>query len=289
VRVLVTGANGQLGRAFVAAKPAHAHLIALTHGELDIADERATDERIAASRPDVIINAAAYTSVDRAEREPEKARRVNVEGARNVATAAQRTRARLVHVSTDYVFDGEASTPYRPDARTNPLNVYGRTKLDGEQAVRSCAPERSMIVRTAWLYAGAGVNFMRTILNRLRDNGEAHVVADQIGTPTSASSLARVLWRVVELGELSGIHHWTDSGVASWYDFAVAIAEEGVAAGLLPDSVAVGPIGTVDYPTPAVRPRFSVLDKSSLVQATGLRPPHWRVSLRAELRQFEYA
>ena len=289
MKILLTGAGGQLGRALKTRAPAGATLVALAHGECDIADRDATREVLARERPDVIVNAAAYTAVDRAEREPEAAQRANVEGPGILAAEARRLGARLLHVSTDFVFDGESSAPYRPDAQPHPLNVYGRTKLQGEERVRSELPDASVIVRTGWLYGASGANFMRSILNRLRDKGEARVVADQIGTPTSTTSLAAVLWRIVERGEIRGIHHWSDAGVASWYDFAVAIAEEAVATGLVQAGVSVTPISTAEYPSATVRPRFSVLDKASLIAATGLQPPHWRVALRNELRHFSYA
>ena len=232
----------------------------------------------------VVINAAAYTAVDKAESDADTAQRINAEGPGHLAAAARESGARLIHISTDFVFDGAASVPYRPDSPTHPLSVYGKTKRDGERAVLETLPEQSVIVRTAWVYGATGANFVRTMLRVMRANGAARVVADQVGTPTAARYLAELLWRIAGQADISGIHHWTDAGVASWYDFAVAIAEEGAELGLLPPETTVAPITTDDYPTPARRPSYSVLDKRSLAPY-GLSPIHWRKRLRAVLKE----
>jgi dTDP-4-dehydrorhamnose reductase len=286
MRILITGASGQVGRALVSAAPATSQVLSVSHKELDIGDAKAVSEYFRLHSPDIVVNAAAYTAVDRAESEPDLAHRVNGEGPRHLAAAARDTGARLVHISTDFVFDGTGSVPYRPDAPTGPLNVYGVTKLAGEKAVLETLPGRSVVVRTAWVYAAEGTNFMRTMLRVMNANRAVRVVADQVGTPTAARSLAEVLWKAVEHPEITGIHHWTDAGVASWYDFAVAIAEEGAGLGLVPGDVTVAPIATADYPTPARRPSYSVLDKSSLT-SLGLVPAHWRVRLRGVLGEMK--
>ena len=283
MKVLITGAGGQLGRTLLETKPADVETIACTHGDLDIGAVDAVRDAIGTHRPAVIINAAAYTAVDKAESEAALAQRINAEGPGHLATAANACGARLIHVSTDFVFDGAASTPYRPESATNPLGVYGRTKRDGELAVLDALPERSVTVRTAWVYAPFGSNFVRTMLRVMRANGTVRVVADQVGTPTAACSLAEVLWQIAGNGTIRGTHHWTDAGVASWYDFAVAIAEEGARLNLLPPDVTVTPITTADYPTPARRPAYSVLDKRSLA-SLGLNPIHWRKRLRDVLK-----
>jgi dTDP-4-dehydrorhamnose reductase len=287
-KVLITGAGGQVGRALLDAAPDNLEVVACTHAELDIGAGEAVRECIGRHRPAVIINAAAYTAVDKAESEPEAAERINAEGPGHLAAAARKYGARLIHISTDFVFDGAAGVPYRPDSATNPLSVYGRTKLDGERTVLEALPERSAIVRTAWVYAAAGANFLRTMLRIMRANGSVRVVADQVGTPTAARFLAETLWRIAADSEIRGIHHWTDAGVASWYDFAVAIAEEGGQLGLLPPDIGVTPITTAEYPTPARRPAYSVLDKRSLAPY-GLVPIHWRRRLRAVMRQIPSA
>ena len=287
-KVLITGAGGQVGRLMLETRPADVEVIACTHADLDIGAREAVRDCVGRNRPAVIINAAAYTAVDKAESEAETAQRINADGPGYLAAAARECGARLIHISTDYVFDGAASVPYRPDSATNPLSVYGRTKRDGERAVLEALPEHSTIVRTAWVYAAAGANFVRTMLRVMRANGAVRVVADQVGTPTAARSLAETLWRIAGAPEIRGIHHWTDAGVASWYDFAVAIAEEGAALGLLPPEISVTPITTADYPTPARRPAYSVLDKRSLA-AHGLTPIHWRKRLRAVLKEIPSA
>lgn len=287
-RVLITGAGGQVGRALLAAVPDGFEAVACTHADLDIGAGKSVRECVGLHRPAVIINAAAYTAVDKAESEPDAAQRINAAGPGYLAAAARECGARLIHISTDFVFDGAASAPYRPDAVTNPLSVYGRSKRDGEQAVLQALPVHSTIVRTAWVYAATGANFVRTMLRIMGANGAARVVADQVGTPTAARSFAEALWRIAGNPDIRGIHHWSDAGVASWYDFAVAIAEEGAELGLLPPEVAVTPIATADYPTPAHRPAYSVLDKRSLAPY-GLVPIHWRKCLRTVLKEIRSA
>ncbi len=277
-----------MGRSLLESSPAGAEVKGCTHADLDITDGAAVQEYIGRHRPDVIVNAAAYTAVDQAESEREPARRVNTEGPRHLAVAARESGARLIHLSTDYVFDGAASVPYRPQAATNPLSVYGTTKRDGERAVLETWPDRSVIVRSAWVYAASGANFVRTMLRVMRSQGSVRVIADQVGTPTAASSLAQALWQIAERPEIRGIHHWTDAGVASWYDFAVAIAEEGAQLNLVPPSVTVTPIATEEYPTAARRPAYSVLDKRSLA-SLGLTPLHWRERLRRVLEGMAHA
>lgn len=284
MKILVTGSEGQIGRALLASVPGETEVIACPHRDLEISDERAVRKCIDRHAPDVVINAAAYTAVDRAESEPELARCVNSDGPRHLAHAACDAGSRLIHISTDFVFDGASSVPYPPEAATHPLNVYGATKRAGEEAVLGVLPERSVIVRTAWVHAARGANFVTTMLRLMATRGSVSVVADQVGTPTSAGSIAAAIWRIVALPGLGGICHWTDAGVASWYDFAVAISEEGADLGLLSSGVVVRPISTADYPTKARRPSYSVLDKKSSQDALALQPVHWRVNLRAVLR-----
>ena len=287
MKVLVTGAGGQVGRMLRETRPAGVELIACTHAQLDIGDAAAVRETVRRERPAAIINAAAYTAVDKAESEPELARRINGAAPGYLAAGAGECGARLIHLSTDFVFDGQGSSPYRPEAPTRPLSVYGTTKRDGERAVLEALPDRSVIVRTAWVYAAEGANFMRTMLRLMGERGAVRVVADQVGTPTAARPLAEALWQIAARPEIRGIHHWTDAGVASWYDFAAAIAEEGGALGLLPPTVTVTPIATEDYPTPARRPSYSLLDKRSLA-ALGFTQAHWRQRLRETLKALSH-
>jgi len=288
MKVLITGAQGQLGRALRASAPEHVELLAVTRAELDIADAAAVQRLVGDFKPNVIINAAAYTLVDKAETEVAAAEQGNVAGPLNLAQAALAlTGTRLLHVSTDFVFDGSRSTPYPPDAAPAPLGIYGQTKLAGEQAVRAELGERALIVRTAWVYDADGKNFLRTMLRLMNERGAVRVVADQVGTPTSAQSLAQVLWSFAARADLGGIFHWTDAGLASWYDFAVAIAEEAVACGLLKTPPTVTPIATHEFPTPVRRPAYSVLDKSATHAALGIPPVHWRVRLREVMRHVQ--
>jgi dTDP-4-dehydrorhamnose reductase len=287
VKVLVTGAQGQVGRCLLASAPTGVTTIGLTRAQLDVGDADAVNRALEQHRPSVIINAAAYTAVDRAETEVEAARRVNGQGPRHLARAAGAQGARLLHISTDFVFDGRAGVPYAPDAPTAPLGVYGLTKLEGEQAVRELLPQASVVLRTAWVYAAQGANFLRTMLRVMAETRQVRVVADQIGTPTAADSLAAVLWGLAQRPELSGVHHFTDAGVASWYDFAMAIGEEATLLGLLPPGIKVAAISTADYPTPARRPAYSVLDKRTLLAVLPLEHHHWRVSLRRVLQSLQ--
>ena len=287
MRALITGANGQVGRSLASEAPGGTELLTCSHQDLDIADAAAVSHYVSQHKPDVIINTAAYTAVDRAESEPDRARRINADGPRYLAEAARSSGARLIHLSTDFVFDGAASVPYSPEAVPNPLNVYGATKLAGERAALETLAGRCVVLRTAWVYAAVGSNFVRTMLRVMKANGSARVVADQVGTPTAARALAATLWQIVAKPEISGIHHWTDAGTASWYDFAVAVAEEGALLGLVGADVAVTPIATTDYPTPARRPSYSVLDKTSLT-SRGFVQLHWRKQLRSVLREIAH-
>ncbi|HEY1879952.1 MAG TPA: dTDP-4-dehydrorhamnose reductase [Caulobacteraceae bacterium] len=281
MKVILTGAAGQVGRALADAAPAGWRLTALTRSDLDIGDEAAVARVVETLAPDLIVNAAAYTAVDRAESEPDLAFRINRDGAGHLAAASRRSGARLIHLSTDFVFDGTAGRPYSPKDLTGPLGVYGASKLAGEQAVAAAAPE-ALILRTAWVYGPVGSNFLATMLRLMASRPELGVVADQVGTPTSTLSLASAIWTLAGK-EACGIWHYTDAGAATWYDFAVAIAEEAVAAGLLAKAPPVRPISTEDYPVPARRPAYSVLDKSATFALLGEPAPHWRVALRAVL------
>jgi dTDP-4-dehydrorhamnose reductase len=278
MKVLITGAGGQLGQALQASAPAGARLVPLGHGDLDIGDATAVSKCIAGEAPDLIVNAAAYTAVDKAENEEAQAYRINAQAPGYLASAARAEGARFVHVSTDFVFDGTSGIPYAPDHPTAPLGVYGASKRAGEQAVTAVDPD-ALILRTAWVYGVTGHNFVRTMLRLMAERDEVRVVSDQIGTPTFAGSLAGAIW-ALEARRARGIHHWTDSGAASWYDFAVAIQEEALVIGLISRAIPVVPIATSDYPTPAKRPSYSVLDKRGAIALVGAPPPHWRVNLR---------
>ncbi|PXW76288.1 dTDP-4-dehydrorhamnose reductase [Blastomonas natatoria] len=280
MKVLIVGGKGQLGRGLAATAPADAEIVSHDIDTLDIGDADALRACVSDVKPATLFNAAAYTAVDKAESEEALALVVNGTAVGTLADAARSVGARFIHVSTDFVFDGTSGIPYAPDAAPNPVSAYGRTKLAGEQA----AGPDALIVRTAWVYAPTGGNFVRTMLRLMKERPEVRVVADQIGTPTYAPDLARALWTLAARG-VTGIHHYTDAGAASWYDFAVAIQEEALAIGLLDKAVPVMPIATSDYPTPARRPHYSVLDKTSAYAALGGPAPHWRSNLRIMLRE----
>lgn len=282
-RVLVTGAGGQLAIELERWAPDGVEVTSLGADRLDITSAAQIGAAFAMARPQVVFNAAGYTAVDLAETDSETADRVNHRAVDALRSACDAFGARLVHVSTDYVFDGRSCRPYLAGDETNPLSVYGRTKRDGEiAALRSPS---SLVVRTAWLYGAHGKNFMRTMVRLMQDRDEVRVVADQIGTPTTAAGLARALWALAAR-EATGIHHWTDAGVASWYDFAAAIRDEGAAIGLGTERARIVPIRTADYPTAAHRPPMSVLSKDATWALLGGAGVHWRDGLRETISEF---
>ena len=284
--ILVTGAAGQLGRELQLTAPPGVDCVALSRDALDICDPAAIRPRLDTLAPRCVINAAAYTAVDQAESEPARARLVNAEGPAVLAQACAASGIRLVHVSTDFVFDGSSGTPYGPDARPAPLGEYGRSKLLGEQAV-AAAGGQFVVVRTGWVYSRFGGNFVLTMLRLMAQREALSVVCDQVGTPTWARGLARFLWLAATRDACSGTYHWSDAGVCSWYDFALAIAEEAAAIDLLERVPQVRPIPAVQYPTPAVRPAYSVLDKGRSWGDFELEGEHWRSQLRAMLLDYK--
>lgn len=288
MKILVLGGGGQVARAVAQAAPAQHQVLVRSRGELDITDPTALAQSLAECGPDWVINGAAYTAVDLAEKEAAAAQAVNETAPGLLARATARAECRLLHLSTDFVFDGAANQAYRPDDRPNPLSVYGATKLGGERQVLEHARD-ALVVRTAWVYAATGRNFALTMLRLMRERDEVRVVADQIGTPTWAHGLAQALWGLIDAGTAGGIYHWTDLGVASWYDFAVAIQDEALTRGLLSRTVPVVPIATAAYPTPARRPAFSVLDTTATRAVVTPPALHWRHNLRKMLDELRAA
>lgn len=277
LRIIVTGANGQLGRELMLRSDPDYELIGFGRAELDITDLKQCRAVLAQIKPDAVIHCAAYTAVDRAETDADSAYQVNAAGSRNIAIAAREVGAKLVFVSTDYVFDGSSAVPYNEYDRPNPITVYGKSKLAGEQLVQTLH-DRYFIVRTAWVYGAHGANFVRTMLRLGEAGGTVRVVSDQFGSPTYTADLAQMLLTLVAT-EAYGIYHATNSGSCSWYEFAAAIFEEG---GL---SSKVEPCTTAEFPRPAPRPAYSVLDHSA-IRANGLPPMrHWREALRDFMQQ----
>lgn len=279
MKVVITGKGGQLAWELEQLAPKGYEVISVGINELDITNESLVFDFITNTKPDLVVNAAAYTAVDQAEEDTEIAYAVNELGTKYLANACKKIKARILHVSTDFVFDGSNTTPYQTDSAPNPINVYGASKLAGDIALRNILPETSVIVRTAWVYSVNGNNFVKSMLHLMEEKPQLGIIYDQVGTPTWAKGLAQWLWAVAEKPEVSGLYHWTDAGIASWYDFAVAIQELGIEKGLLKEAIPVLPIPTSAYPTPAKRPAFSVIDKSTAEAISGLNTVHWRKQL----------
>lgn len=283
MKVLITGASGQLGFALqktktVFAEHAELELVALTRADLDLAKPETMADVLNRFSPNAIINAAAYTAVDKAESDLQLAQTVNAEAVKQLAIWCETNKATLIHVSTDFVFDGKKSSPYDIADQTNPIGVYGKTKLQGEAfALNQC--KSAYVVRTGWVYGEHGANFAKTILRLAGEREQLGIVSDQIGTPTYATHLADMLWQLLLKKPAQRIWHFSDAGAASWYDFAVAIVEQACVHSILARKPIIKPIGTLDYPTPAQRPAFSVLNKKSTWDDLNITPVHWQVAL----------
>ena len=297
MRIVLTGITGQVGAELNRLLHANSRyqVIGLDRQALDLAQPDKIGDAIALLQPHLIINPAAYTAVDKAETEVELAHRVNAEAPAQLAQAAEDLKIPLIHVSTDYVFNGQQSTPYRETDPTDPLGVYGKTKLLGEQGICD-RTQRFIILRTAWVYGTeGGGNFVKTMLRLGAEREEMRIVADQIGSPTWAREIAGAIAALIpklttnQASELCGTYHFTNSGVASWYDFAVVIFEEAQQIELPLKVQQVTPITTADYPTPARRPAYSVLHCAKIATVLGTSPPHWRQSLRQMLRDYVQA
>ena len=281
MRALVLGAAGQVGRALAASAPPSHECVLLGRAELDICQPKQVLERVREARCDWVVNAAAYTAVDAAEDDAVAAQAVNADAVAGIAAAAQANDARLLQLSTDFVFDGAQGRAYEPDSTVRPLSVYGRTKLEGER--HALGMPGGYVLRTSWVYASTGRNFVTTMLRLMREREQVSVVSDQIGCPTWATGLARTVWVILGASPRQRLLHWCDAGVASWYDFAVAIQEEALQRGLLVRKIPIRPIASSEYPTRATRPAFSVLDCRSTAQALGIGAAHWRAQLRIML------
>lgn len=279
---LICGANGQLGRELQAVIPAHTTAKAFGHEALDITNRAAIERLLDAHAITTVINAAAYTAVDRAESEPELAQAINATAPANLAAACAERDLRLLHVSTDFVFAGSSGKPYAPGDATSPLGVYGASKRAGEVAVLEQAAN-AIVLRTGWVYSRYGHNFVKTMLGLINTRECLTVVEDQIGTPTWARGLAQCAWSLLAESSAQGIFHWSDAGACSWYDFACAIRDEALTLGLVERAADIVPIPAADYPTPATRPAYSVLDKSLTRATLGETGVHWRTNLRAML------
>jgi dTDP-4-dehydrorhamnose reductase len=285
--VLLLGGSGQIARAVQDSAPAHVDLVIKTHSQLDICDSEGVTDELKRTRANWVINGAAYTSVDLAEDQEQQAIAINDTAVGIIANAAAEAGCRVLHLSTDFVFDGKSNRAYLPTDRTDPISVYGRSKLGGEQHVLNQAG--GIVLRTSWVYASEGRNFVLAMLRLMREKDEIRVVCDQFGAPTWARSVATAIWSAVDADAHGGIYHWSDLGVATWYDFAVAVQDEARARGLLNRVIPVVPIRTAEYPTRAKRPAFSVLDTESTRRALRVPARYWRDNLRSMLDELRAA
>lgn len=285
--ILVTGADGQLGREMQIASRGSRNRFIFTdiageHERLDITDSQAIADIVRENHVNVIVNCAAYTNVDKAETDPETANLLNNIAAGNLADAMKAVNGTLIHISTDYVFQGDRNIPCREDWPTEPLGVYGKTKLAGEKSIEAtgCA---SIIIRTAWLYSPFGKNFVKTMRDLTSSRESLKVVFDQVGTPTYAGDLAEAICRIIETGQLdkTGIYHFSNEGVCSWFDFAKAICE------MSGNTCDIRPCHSDEFPSPVARPHFSVLDKTKIKQTFGIRIPYWTDSLKRCIEEIE--
>ena len=284
MKTLITGANGQLGTELheILEREFPGQTLYTDVQELDLTNAKAVDSYVANNEITHIVNCAAYTAVDRAEEEKMLCAAVNTDAVKNLAMAADANGAKIIHISTDYVFDGTNHRPYRESDKVNPISQYGTTKRKGEPLLLALAPQ-AIIIRTAWLYSAHGKNFVKTMLRLADSQPEIKVVCDQIGTPTFARDLARAVVKVLQSHQwVPGIYHFTDEGAASWYDFAKAIFR------IAGKDVKVTPIPTEDYPTPASRPSYSILDRTRIKATYGIEIPHWEEALADCLRQLGY-
>lgn len=301
MKILITGQGGQLAWELEQTSPHSLEVNCLSSKELDISNQEIVNQVLSSFNPDVVINAAAYTAVDKAETDQNKAYAVNALGSEYLALACKELKAKLIHVSTDFVFDGTSPTPYQTDDKTNPINVYGASKLAGDIKVNEILGSDATIIRTAWVYSAHGNNFVKTMLRFMAEREQLGIVYDQVGTPTWAKGLAKMIWSLIKLerhktGEktpslqalqpssIEGrtealLLHWTDAGVCSWYDFAIAIQELAIEKGMLDKAIPIRPIPASAYPTPAARPSFSVIDKTSSELESGIETIHWRKQL----------
>lgn len=285
--ILVTGADGQLGREMQIASRSSRNRFIFTdiageYERLDITDQQAIADIVRENHVNVIVNCAAYTNVDKAETDPETANLLNNIAAGNLADAMKAVNGTLIHISTDYVFQGDMNIPCREDWPTEPLGVYGKTKLAGEKSIEAtgCA---SIIIRTAWLYSPFGKNFVKTMRDLTSSRESLKVVFDQVGTPTYAGDLAETICRIIENGQLdkTGIYHFSNEGVCSWFDFAKAICA------MSGNTCDIRPCHSDEFPSPVARPHFSVLDKTKIKQTFGIRIPYWTDSLKRCIEEIE--
>ncbi len=284
MRVLLTGSTGQLGSYIIKTKPKNIDLIITKKQDLDLSKTDFCENFIFEEKPEWIINCAAFTAVDQAEKEIELSNKINSYAPEAFANAVNITNSKLLHISTDFVFNGEQNYPYETNQKRNPINQYGESKSLGEELIqkKNKGLNNTKILRTSWVISPSGKNFVLTMLKLHAEKEQINVVYDQIGVPTSAKHLAKTCWRIVNFKDtqiLPQILHWSDAGVASWYDLAVAIGEIGLELGILKKMAKVNPIKTINYPTPARRPKYSILDTQTTSDFLKIKPNYWRTNL----------
>lgn len=284
LKILVTGADGQLGQQILKDFSPIYEIVPTDFKELDITDKEACCKYLNDFQPDWVLNVAAFTDVEKAEDEPEMAMKINRDGPSNLAIAVKEANSRLLHISTDYVFDGKSKHPLRPNDPVEAVSSYGRSKLAGEKAIESILGNDTLIIRTAWLYSATNKNFMLTMLRLMREQPIIKIVADQYGTPTSVLSLSQAIEAAVK-ADIRGIFHWSDAGETTWHGFASAIQEIALSYGLIKESIKVLPVSSNEYPVKASRPTWSVLDKSDFTAVTGLVPEPWQEMLSKTMKQ----
>ncbi len=282
--ILLTGASGQLGSTFCSSfqnskLQENYRLFPMDSSAIDFLDENAILHALKSCMPSVVVNCAAFTAVDAAEEHHDRAKKVNSDAVRVIARWAKVNMAKVIHISTDFVFDGAKKLPYLPSDKPNPLSVYGRTKLDGEKYILELMPDAGMIVRTSWLYSEYGTNFLKSMLRLMSEKDAIRVVGDQYGCPTSTRTLTNLLFEIIGKDDISGVHHWNDGGNISWYEFAAEIQKQGLDIGLLERRIPIFPIETSEYPAQASRPLYSVLDCGLSNTRYGLESGNWKKEL----------
>ncbi len=297
MKVLLTGSNGQVGNALIRTKPSHIDLYPTFRSNLELSNPQECFDIVKAIKPDWIINSGAYTSVDKAEKEKEIAIAINAGAPKAFANAILKEGGKLLQISTDFVFDGSQSVPYTPSSRRTPINVYGKSKAKGEIEIENLLTNKnqSVILRTSWLMGPTRTNFALTMLKLHKEKDIISVVADQVGSPTTTATLSDAIWKIISINSEITDHpngspqvlHWCNSGVASWYDIAVAVGEISEEIGLIKQKADVLPIQTINYPTPAHRPSYSILDNSITKEKLKLTPIHWRQALKNLLIDYQ--
>jgi dTDP-4-dehydrorhamnose reductase len=286
MNVLLTGASGQVGKDLVHTCPDKINLLALDKHTLDISNHDNIKKIFNKFKPNLVINAAAYTSVENAEAEKELAYQINRNGVANIALACKTNNIRLIHYSTDYVFDGKNSFPYTTQYKPNPINVYGQSKLEGEKKALEINHGKTLIIRTSWIYSNHGNNFVNTMLKLMNENESIEIITDQTGTPTWARSVAKITWRFVIHPEFNGVFNFSDSGSTTWFEFAKEIQSVATKYNILNNATKIIPIATDDYPSNVKRPLYSVLDCNKTWELLNVKPDDWRTSLGKMLRNY---